>query len=93
MEVTVNFQHPAMAVNETFAGSDADAIVTAMRKRVAKDLPFAMRLIVNNMANVFFAREVVTKYNEYAKKNLPPPVTTEEFLEQMRQEGVAIIKN
>ena len=92
MQVSVKFNHSAMAINETFAGDDADAIVTAMRKRVAKDLPFAMRLVVNNMANVFFAREVVTRYNEYEKKKLPPPVTSEEFLEQMRQEGVAVIK-
>lgn len=91
MQVEVRFEHPAMKVNETFSGNDADEIVDAMRKRVAKDLPFAMRLVVNNMANVFFAREVVTRYNQQEKKTLPPPVTSEEFLEMMQQEGVATI--
>jgi hypothetical protein len=91
MQVAVRFNHPAMKVDETFSGNDADDIVAAMRKRVAKDLPFTMRLVVNNMSNVFFAREVVTRYNQHEKKNLPPPVTSEEFLGMMQQEGVATI--
>jgi len=89
--VTVNFRSPAMEINETFAGDDADEIVGAMKSRIAKNSPFAMRLLIGGMSKAMFMQEVVNRYNDYANKPLTMPDSSEEFLELMQREGIAAI--
>lgn len=91
MEVAIWFQHPSMGINETFAGNDADEIVGAMKSRVAKNSPFAMRLLIGGMSRAMFMQEVVKRYNDYANKTLTMPNSSEEFLELMQSEGIAKI--
>ena len=91
MKATVEFRHLAMEINETFTGNDADEIVGAMKSRVAKNSPFALRLLIGGMSKAKFTQEVVTRYNDYANKTLTMPNSSEEFLELMQREGIAKI--
>ena len=89
MRVKVNISQPEIKVNETFSGKTPEEVVAAMRARVAKEMPFLMRPIVNSMSALAFAQEVVKRYNASSKKNLPPPKSCQEFLTLAQVEGFA----
>ena len=92
MRVQVHIDHPQMKINEAFSGTTADDIVAAIKARVSKELGFAMRLAVNAMGNLMFAQEIVKRYNEAEKKNLPLPKSCQEFLETAQKEGIATVE-
>lgn len=91
MKVHVHIDHPRMQVNEIFTGEDAEAVVAAMKARVARDMPFPMRMAVNAMSPLRFAQEAVRQYNENMKTRIAPPGTCEEFLQLAEQHGLATI--
>lgn len=92
MKVNVNINHENMKVNETFSGTNAEAVVAAMKSRVTRELPFALRLAANAMSPLMFAQEVVKRYNNSAKTNLPRPNSCEEFLQIAVDQGFATLE-
>ena len=62
MRVNVKINQQGVNINETFTGADTDEVVSKMKARVARELPFVMRLAVNAMSNLMFAQEVVKRY-------------------------------
>ena len=92
MKVHINIQHPPITVNETVTGANADEIIGKVKARVAKDLPFAMRLMVNGMSNLMFAQEVVKRYNSAMKKSVPAPQSCDEFLKFAQAQGFAVVE-
>jgi hypothetical protein len=91
MKVRVIVNSPQVQVDEVFTGDNAEAVVSAMQKAVAARLPFLMRPFVNAMSPVQFSQEVVRRYNDSARKSLPPPQSCEEFLQMGEKEGTAVI--
>lgn len=89
MKVHVSVQQPNLNVNEDFEGENAEELVGKMKARVAKELPFAMRMMVNAMSNLMFAQEVVKRYNQTMKKEIPQPQSCEEFLTLAQEQGFA----
>jgi hypothetical protein len=92
MRVKVNITQDNMTINETFSGRDAEEVVAAMKSRVARELPFALRLAAGAMSPLMFAQEVVKRYNSNQKKNLSVPNSCAEFLSLASNEGLAIIE-
>ncbi|HZO87094.1 MAG TPA: hypothetical protein VFB38_02055 [Chthonomonadaceae bacterium] len=92
MKVRLHFRQDKIHIDEEFAGKSADEVVGAMKARVMKELPFAMRLVVGTMSNLGFAQEVVRRYNESQKKSLPVPESCAEFLTLAQGEGLATIE-
>ena len=92
MKVKVNISQPEIKVNETFSGSTPEEIVGAMKSRVAKEMPFLMRPIVNAMSSLAFAQEVVKRYNANMKKTLAAPQSCQEFLTLAQSEGFAEVE-
>jgi hypothetical protein len=91
MKVNVNIKHDNMTINETFSGANAEAIVTAIKARVVKELPFALRLLAGGMSPLMFAQETVKRYNETMKTNVRRPNSCEDFLQLAQEEGLATI--
>lgn len=91
MRVRIQYRTPEMAVDETFSGRDAEAVVAAMKQKVASELNFALRLVVNAMTPLAFAQEVVKRYNDALKKALPLPQSCAEFLKQGEAEGIVVV--
>ena len=89
MKIQVNITHANMTINETFNGKTAEEVVGAMKSRVAKELPFALRLAANAMGNLMFAQEVVKRYNDSEKKNLDLPKSCDEFITLAEEQGFA----
>ena len=87
--VKVNMQN--VNVDETFEGATADEIVGKMKARIAKEVPFFMRPIVNGFSNLGFAQEVVKRYNGNSKQNLPIPNSCDEFLTLAQEQGFATL--
>jgi hypothetical protein len=79
----------AYQIDEVFRGNTAEEVVSAMKARVLRDLPFAQRLFVGAMSNLQFAQEAVSLYNREQKKSVPRPSSCEEFLALAEQEGIA----
>ena len=92
MKVHVNVSLEGMSVNEVFEGSTADEIVGKMKDRVARELNFMMKMAVNAMSNVMFAHEVVRRYNDFKKLNLPLPASCQEFITLAQQQGLATME-
>lgn len=92
MKVHLKFQQDKINVDESFTGGNADEVVGKMKARVTRELPFAMRFVVSAMSNVMFAQEVVKRYNEAQKKDVPLPTTCAEFLQRAQEQGLAIIE-
>jgi len=91
VKVQVHINESGLVVNEVFTGTNADDIVGAMKARVAKEVNFALRIVINGMSNLSFAQEVVKRYNENKRKNLPLPTNCAEFLSSAQAEGFAKI--
>jgi hypothetical protein len=91
MKVRVVYQTPDIAVDDIFSGRDADAVVTAMKQAVAGRAGFALRLIINMMSPLAFAQEVVRRYNEATKRDVPWPKSCAEFLQLGEAEGIVKI--
>jgi hypothetical protein len=91
MKVHVDVKLEEIAIQETFEGTTPEEIVGKMKIRVARELSFAMRMAVNAMSNLMFAQEVVRRYNETMKLDLPLPRSCEEFLHLAQQQGLATV--
>lgn len=91
MKIQVHINEPEMKVYETFDGANAEDIVAGIKKRIAKELNFAMRLAVGAMSNTMFAQEVVKQYNQSKKTSLPIPESCEDFLKLAQEQGIATV--
>jgi hypothetical protein len=91
MTVHVNVTLEGIAVNETFEGTSADEVVGKMKARVARELNFAMKMVVNSMSNLMFAQEVVRRYNDFKSLTLPLPNSCDEFLTLAQEQGLATL--
>lgn len=91
MKVRVTYRASQMAIDETFEGATADAIVTAMQREVAGRLNFLMRPFVLGMTPTGFAQEVVRRYNEATGKSVASPRNCAEFLTLGEAEGIVTI--
>ena len=89
MKVHVNINQQGINVDEVVEGATADEVVGKMKARVARELNFAMRLALNAMSNLMFAQEVVKRYNDNQRQNLPIPNSCDEFLTLAQQQGFA----
>ena len=92
MRVHVNVSLEGMSVNEAFEGSSADDIVGKMKARVARELSFPMKMVVNGMSSLSFAQEVVRRYNSLKKLMLPLPASCQEFLTLAQAQGLASVE-
>lgn len=92
MKVRVNISQDKIQINETFTGNTADDIVAAVKTRLVRELPFALRLVAGGMSNLMFAQEVVRRYNAQQKRTLPLPNSCAEFLQLAQQEGFATVE-
>ena len=93
MKVRVNINQQGVEINEVFSGNTAEDIVHAMKSRVARELNFALRMVINGMSELSFAQEVVRRYNENARKNVPIPNSCEQFLQSAQSEGFASMES
>ena len=91
MQVHVKISQESIKVDETFTGATSDEIVAQVKSRVAKEVPFFMRPMVNGMSNLTFAQEVVKRYNSNTKQNIPIPASCDEFLTMAQQQGFATV--
>ena len=89
MKVKVRYDAPGMEVDETFSGATAEEVVSAMKRRVAAEAGFAVRLMVGSMSPLGFVQEVVRRYNRQKGRSLPIPSTCEQFLKLAEAEGIA----
>lgn len=92
MRVNVNIQQDSIKINETFSGRSAEEVVTAMKARVAKEANFAMRMMINAASPLMFAQEVVKRYNDSKKTNLPIPNSCAEFLQTAAEQKLVTIE-
>ncbi|MCC6729180.1 MAG: hypothetical protein IT208_07555 [Chthonomonadales bacterium] len=91
MKVRVSYRMPDMTVDEAFEGPDAEAIVAAMKARVAARAGFAIRLMVSALSPLRFAQEAVRRYNSATDRTLPIPSSCEEFLTLGVTEGIVVL--
>jgi len=91
MKVRVKQKNDQFEIDEVFTGATAEDIVKQMKNEVASKLNFLLRPLVNGMSPLAFAQEVVSRYNDHAKKNLRKPQSCEEFIELGEAEGIATI--
>jgi hypothetical protein len=91
MKAHVNVTLEGIVVNEMFEGTSADEVVGKMKARVARELPFAMKMVVNSMSNLMFTQEVVRRYNDFKKLTLPLPNSCEAFLTLAQEQGLAML--
>ena len=87
MSVNVHINRPRITVNETFNGLNSEEIVSKLKARVLPELNFGLRLLVSNMSGLRFAQEIVRRYNEAEKTNLPVPNSCWEFLQRAEEMG------
>ena len=92
MKIHVTIDQPQINVDEIFTGDNATDVVRAMKARVTRELPFALRLVAGAMSEQMFAQEVVRRYNDTSKQNLPIPTTCEEFLKLAQEQGFATLQ-
>lgn len=89
MKIRIRYEGGGLQVDEEFAGSNAEAVVTAMQRAAARQAGFAVRFVINAMSPIQFAREAVNRYNQAMKRSLPAPNSCSEFLALAEQEGFA----
>ena len=89
MKVRVTYNAPEIAIDETFAGANAQEIVAAMKRMVASQAGFAVRFVINAMSPTQFAQEVARRYCEATGKSLKVPADSAEFLKLAEDEGIA----
>lgn len=80
-----------MKVNEVVQGQSAEAIVTAMQQRVAKEANFLVSAVVRSMTPLKFAQEVTRRYNTALKDSVPIPATCDDFLRVGAEKGFATV--
>ena len=79
------------ALDRSFAGDTAEAVVAEIKKAFADLLPFPSRMALNLASPLFFGQRVVQGYSEARKKSLPVPRSCTEFLQQCEAEGIITI--
>ncbi len=88
MTVRVTYSAAGMEVDEVFSGATAEDVVSAMKRRVASEAGFAVRLMVGSMSPLGFAQEVVRRYNREKGRSLTIPSSCGEFLAIGDSEGI-----
>ncbi len=91
MKVHAHINDQGFKVDEVFTGVTADAVVSLMKARVAKEMGFAMKLAINAMPNLAFVREVVKRYNEGKGTHLPEPTSCDHFLQIAQDEKLVTL--
>lgn len=81
MKLHVKFEHPQMKVDEVVTGATAEAVVSGMQARVAKEAGFLIGAVVKRMTPLQFAQEATRRYNEAMKDNAPIPTSCEQFVQ------------
>jgi len=80
MKVRVKLSVEGNDVDETIEAASLDALILAMRDRVAADMGWK-GLLLKTLTPLQFAQESVKRYNEVYAKNQPLPQSLEEFLD------------
>ena len=88
LTIRVTYSTKEISLDTTFSGITPDAVVAAMQKEAAGQVGFAMKLIVNSMSALQFAREVIKRYNEATGRSLPSPGSSLEFIRLGEREGI-----
>lgn len=91
MKVRVTLRSPEYSLEEDFTGKDATEVVRAVQRRAACDQGFVVRIAINAMSPLQFAREVVTHFNKATNQQLPIPNSCEEFLNTGVALGIATV--
>jgi hypothetical protein len=91
MRVHIRTEMQGVAVDEVIEAQTAEDVVAEMKNRVSARMGFAVRLFINSMSPLAFAREVVVRYNQATEKNLPSPTSCQDFLDIGVREGIATI--
>ena len=91
MTARVRLQINGKEIDRTYNGDSSDDIVTSMQKDVAAESPWIIRVALNRMSPIQFAREAVKKYNASCKTDHRSPNTCDEFLETGVSMGIVFI--
>ena len=91
MKVRIKYEGQGLTVDETFTAPHCEAVVAAMKIRVASEAGFAARLIISGMSPLGFAQEVVWRYNRQTGRGLPLPASCEDFIRTAESEGIASV--
>ncbi len=92
MKVRIDIREKGFSLSDIFEGATAEEIVSKVKARIARDLPFALRLAVGAMSPLAFAQEVVKRYNDARKATVPAPQSCQEFLQTAVSLGLATIE-
>ncbi len=87
----VNVSTPQIVLDKIFTGSNSEEIVKAIQVEAATHAPFLLRKLVTGLPSLQFVREVVRRYNDAMKTNLPSPASCDEFIQIGVNEGFATI--
>lgn len=91
MKVRVSIKSPEYSLDEVFTGKDATEVVAALQRRVARDQNMVIRIAINALPPLQFAREVVNRYNKEMNQQVPVPASCEEFLRTGVALGIATV--
>ncbi|HEV2471862.1 MAG TPA: hypothetical protein VGS41_04310 [Chthonomonadales bacterium] len=89
MRVRVHIDQEGYYIDQVFEGRTEDEVLGSVKRRVARDLPFALRIAVSSIGNVAFAQEVVRRYNDRMNTTYPSPRSSAEFLKLAEEIGMA----
>lgn len=83
----------AAGVDEQVEVRDAAEALSRTKSEAAKRAPFLVRPVIKSMSDLTFAAEAVKRNNAETKRDDPPPVSAEEFLQWAVQCGyVSVIE-
>ena len=87
----VKVSTPQIVLDKIFEGVNSEEVVKAMQIEAATHVPFLLRHLVTGMAPLQFVHEIVRRYNDAMKTNLPSPSSCDEFIQIGVNEGFATI--
>lgn len=92
MKVRINITEQNWTIRETITAASAEEVVSQIKSRVQRELPFALRLFVGGMAPLPFAQEIVRNYNKARHKSVPVPGSCAQFIALAEREGIAVVE-
>jgi hypothetical protein len=92
LRVHLRINEPPLVLDETFTGANAEEVVGMVKEYTLRKMPLPLRFMYGKMSNLDSARELVRRYNQTRKKNLPLPNSCEEFLSMVEQMGYGRIE-
>ena len=93
LRVHFHVQHPHVQFNQLVTGANADEVVSNLKSKVIAELKFPIKLAVMRMTTLEFAQEMVLRYNQAEKHNLPRPASCREFLTLAEAIGYATVQS